>query len=246
MLVATDVTPDNNFVYAFPHIDVTKASEVDAERKERGEKNQISAIGYTESDLPLAEDVIVTSGAPDHVKLTPVTGPDGLVADGSDVMYFDVEVVDEDGNICPLDYSRLNMSLSGNGVLLGGYNSGVGDKITTHNTEYTYAECGVNRIFVRSTREAGAITLTVGNTDLGNTTATIESIAFDNTVDGGTGLSTTMQRSYGLGAQPPIVEEKVEPFRSLAQAVQADFDETTGNTKVVEVVDNTVYYTFTV
>lgn len=32
------------------------------------------------------------------LKITPVAGPDGLIADGSDIAYFDVAVVDKDGN----------------------------------------------------------------------------------------------------------------------------------------------------
>ena len=247
VLKETNVKPSNNFVYEFKNIDVSQASTKIDDRVEKGLKNKISVIAYNESDLPVAEDEIETAGAPAAIRLTPVTGPDGLVADGSDIAYFDVEVVDEDGQVCPLDYSRLDLELSGDGVLLGGYNSGVGDKITTHKVEnnkgYTNAECGVNRVFVRSTRKDGKITLKVSHDKLGSFESTIESIPYDNTVGDNVGLSTTMQRSYGLGAQPPVVEEKVVPYRPLAKEVKADFDEETGNTKVVEAVDNTVYYT---
>ena len=227
-LVATNAKPDNNFVYKFTDIDVTQGDEV-------------SVKAYDESDIEVAGDAISRTGAPAKINLKPVTGPDGLIADGSDVMYFDVEVVDENGNVCPLDYSRLDLELSGDGVLLGGYTSGVGDKITTHK-DYTFAECGTNRIFVRSTRDAGKITLKVSNADLGSAEASVESKAFDNSVGDNTGLSTTMQRSYKADEKPPVIEQKVEPFKVLAPAVQAKFGED-GNTKVVTDVDTTVYYT---
>lgn len=232
-LQATDVQPESTFVYAFPNIDVSGAS------------GEIKAIAYNERDIEVAEDVIKTAGEPDHIKLTPVTGPDGLIADGSDVMYFDVEIVDENDNVCPLDYSKLDLKLSGNGVLLGGYTSGVGELNTTHK-DYTYAECGTNRIFVRSTRTAGPVTLSVTNTTLGTQEATVNSVAFDNKVGSDTGLSTTMQRAFKANEKPPVVEQKVEAFKPLAAAVQADFTDETGNTKVVEKVDTTVYYTVTV
>ncbi len=227
-LVKTDLNPDDNFVYKFTEIDVTKG-------------NKVSVKAYDESDTVVAEDDIVRTGKPAEVKLTPVTGPDGLIADGSDVMYFDVEVLDEDGNVCPLDYSRLDLELNGNGVLLGGYTSGVGDLNTTHK-DYTYAECGTNRIFVRSTRDAGKITLAVTHATLGTVEASIDSVAFDNSVGASTGLSTTMQRAYKANEQPPVIEQNVEAFKPLAAPLKADFSED-GNTEVVEEVDTNVYYT---
>ncbi len=230
-LIKTNVKPENKFVYKFTEIDVTKGDEV-------------SVKAYNESDIMVAEDAIARTGEPAEVRLTPVTGPDGLIADGSDVMYFDVEVVDEEGNVCPLNYDRLDLELSGNGVLLGGYTSGVGDKITTHKN-YTFAECGTNRIFVRSTRDAGKITLKVTHATLGNFEASVDSVAFDNSVDNAEGLSTTMQRSYKADEQPPVVEQKVEAFKPLAAPVKADFSEN-GNTEVVEDIDTNVYYTVSV
>jgi hypothetical protein len=40
---------------------------------------------------------IETAGSAARLKLTPRTGPDGLIADGSDVVLVDVEVVDSKG-----------------------------------------------------------------------------------------------------------------------------------------------------
>ena len=241
-LVGTDLKPDENFVYAFNDIDVTKSGKV-------------SAKAYNESEIMCAEDEIVTAGEPDHIELTPVTGPDGLIADGSDVMYYDLAVVDEDGNVCPLSYDRVDLTLNGEGVLLGGYNSGVGDKITTNKVEnnvgYTYAECGVNRIFVRSTRTAGTFTLKAQMQGLADKEVSLTTVAYDNTVkDGentvGTGLSTDLQNAYTPGEKPPVVEEKVEAFNVLGQPLKADFDETEGNTYIYEEPDTNIYYTITV
>ncbi len=227
-LEKTNVKPENNFVYKFTEIDVTQGDEV-------------SVKAYNDSDIMVAEDSIKRTGEPAEVRLTPVMGPDGLIADGSDVMYFDVEVLDEDGNVCPLDYSRLDLSLSGNGVLLGGYTSGVGALNTTHKN-YTFAECGRNRIFVRSTRNAGPITLEVTHATLGKVEASINSVAFDNSVSGAEGLSTTMQRAFKADEKPPVVEQKVEAFKPLAAPVKADFSEN-GNTEIAKEIDTNVYYT---
>ena len=230
-LAKTNVKPENNFVYKFTEIDVTKGDE-------------ISAKAYNDSDIMVAEDAIKRTGDADSIRLTPVMGPDGLIADGSDVMYFDVEVVDKDGNVCPINYDRLDLELSGDGVLLGGYTSGVGELNTTHK-DYTYAECGTNRIFVRSTRNAGKITLKVTHATLGSFEASVDSVAFDNSVDNAEGLSTTMQRAYKADEKPPVVEQKVEAFKPLAAPLKADFG-VNGNTEVVKDVDTNVYYTVSV
>lgn len=51
------------------------------------------------ADGTTSEDMRRTAGVPVAVRLTPVTGPRGFVADGMDLMLVDVEVVDRDGNL---------------------------------------------------------------------------------------------------------------------------------------------------
>lgn len=214
-LVGTSTKPDSTFVYAFPNIDVTQSGEV-------------SAKAYDARDQVVAEDNIKTAGDPVTLKLTPVAGPDGLIADGSDIAYFDVAVVDKDGNTCPLSYDKINMSLTGEGVLLGGYNSGLGSKITTNNKDFCYAECGTNRIFVRSTRKAGDVTLSVSLEGQAPVSATVSSKALELT----NGLTTQMQRSFAQGEVPEVIVPEVDALKTLGQTFTADFSEN-GNTEVV-------------
>ncbi|MCD8180049.1 MAG: hypothetical protein LUF26_01010 [Firmicutes bacterium] len=223
-LVGTCSKPTSTFVYSFPNIDVTQSGEV-------------SAVAYDARDEVIAEDAITTAGEAATIRLTPVTGPDGLIADGSDIAYFDVEVVDADGNVCPLNYDKINLSVSGNGVLLGGYNSGVDDKITTHK-DYVYAECGTNRVFVRSTREAGAITLSASFDGQAAVTSTITSTALELT----DGLTTEAQRSYEQGEVPETVTSEVDPLKALASEFTVDFDEESGNTEIVDPLEDVDTY----
>jgi beta-galactosidase len=51
--------------------------------------------------LPVATNAIRTAGAPVALRLTPITGPGGLQADGSDVAFIDVEAVDATGRTLP-------------------------------------------------------------------------------------------------------------------------------------------------
>lgn len=86
-----------------------------------------------------------------------------MSADGADIAYIDIQVLDRNGRICPLCDNRIDFSLKGEGTFLGGYNSGRfeghdrDDSVIHEN--HVYAECGCNRVFVRSTKKAGAICL---------------------------------------------------------------------------------------
>ena len=141
-------TPKHSFVFEFTGIDVTRSG-------------RIRAVAYGYDGHIAAEDVIVTAGAPYALRLTPVTGR--LIADGADVEAVDIEVTDSEGNICPLAYDRIELELDGAGVLLGGYNSGRfdgnGKSDNVIHKSHVYAECGTNRVFIRSGKTAGEIRL---------------------------------------------------------------------------------------
>lgn len=144
-------TPVDTFVFPFEHIDVTQSGSV-------------TAVGYDYQGNRAAEETIETASAPHGLRLTAHTGERGLLADGADVAYVDVEVVDDQGRLCPLCFDRIDFSLKGEGVFLGGYNSGrfngFGRNDSVIHQNHVYAECGNNRVFLRSTRTAGKILLT--------------------------------------------------------------------------------------
>lgn len=179
VLAGTCDEPRDTFVFEFPGIDVTQSGEV-------------SAVGYSSDDKIIAHDRIVTAGAPVAIRLTPVTGPEGLRADGSDICYIDVEVVDENGIVCPTNYDKITFDFEGEGTFLGGYNSGLYGENSVIGKDYCYAECGVNRVFVRSSRTAGSFTLTATMDGLPASTVEISSKPVD--VEGG--LMTTPQQSF--------------------------------------------------
>ncbi|MFY9203662.1 MAG: beta-galactosidase, partial [Limnochordia bacterium] len=132
-----------------------------------------------------------------EIRLTAVTGPEGLRADGSDVAFIDVEMVDACGRVHPLDFGRIDFTIEGPGEFLGGYNSGVKD--LRHEPTYVYAECGVNRVFVRSTREAGPITVTAYRPGLEPVSVVIESVPFAADENG---LTTVMPQALTWGVEP--------------------------------------------
>jgi len=147
-------TATNGYIFAFPSV--------------RFEAGKISAAAMSGGKV-VAQDEIVTAGEPKALKLTPHVGPEGLLADGSDVAFFDVEVVDAQERRCSTDEARVDFKLEGPAIWRGGYNSG---KTNSVNNLWLDTECGINRVAIRSTRQEGKITLTA--TRAGLQAATVE------------------------------------------------------------------------
>jgi beta-galactosidase len=101
----------------------------------------------------------------------------------------DVEVLDRDGNRCPTDQARVDFTVMGPGVWRGGYNSG---KANSTNNTYLDTECGLNRVFVRSTMTAGAVTISATRAGLMPASVKVDSIP----VELSGGLSRTMPAAY--------------------------------------------------
>ena len=116
---------------------------------------------------------------PYQLKLTAIENPEGMKADGADMALFEVEVLDKQGRRCPLDDRMIHFELWGEGKWIGGIGTrnnkemqrpddnrpaGLLDAAATKNVSDNYVgamnlpvECGVNRVLVRSTVNAGDI-----------------------------------------------------------------------------------------
>ncbi|HEY4414717.1 MAG TPA: DUF4982 domain-containing protein [Verrucomicrobiae bacterium] len=132
------------------------------------EPGEIKAVGY-QNDRPIISESKHTVGEPVALKITPLTGPEGLQANGADVVLLDVEAVDAKGERCPTFQRRVDFDFSGPGTWRGGYNSG---KTNSVNQKFLDLECGINRVAVRSTDRAGDIRVTAKCNSL--TPATLE------------------------------------------------------------------------
>jgi beta-galactosidase len=125
--------------------------------------------------VPAATNVIRTAGAPVALRLTPITGPGGLLADGSDVALVDVEAVDAKGERCPTFQKRVDFTCAGPAIWRGGYNSDVAGSI---NKLHLDLECGINRVAVRATLKPGQVVVTANSPELKPASLTIQSHAF--------------------------------------------------------------------
>jgi beta-galactosidase len=154
-----------------------------------------------------------TVGPPVALKLTPILGPDGLQANGSDVALIDVEAVDANGERCPTFQQRVDFDIAGPGVWRGGYNSGKAGSI---NNNFLDLECGINRVAVRATAEAGAITVAVHGGNLKPAAITIISKKF--AVENGYALQLPP-----LPAQPVLTKPVFDDAETLlASETKAD------------------------
>ncbi|HWZ96005.1 MAG TPA: DUF4982 domain-containing protein [Opitutaceae bacterium] len=135
------------------------------------EPGEIKAVAC-KNGKPIATDAKHTIGPAAALRLTPITGPGGLHADGSDIALIDVEAVDKNGERCPTFQQRVDFSFTGPCIWRGGYNSG---KLHSINNPYLDLECGINRVAVRSTLAAGPITISANCPGLTSGNVTIDS-----------------------------------------------------------------------
>lgn len=149
-------SPRNGCLFTFPDV--------------KFEPGNISAVARVRGRI-VAQGSIETAGEAKKLRLTPHTAPGGLRADGSDVAFFDVEVVDAQGRRCPTDEARVDFELTGPAIWRGGYNSG---KTNSVNHPWLDTECGINRVAIRSTLTPGTISLTASRPGLESDTVRLE------------------------------------------------------------------------
>ena len=127
----------------------------------------IEAVSYDEAGKEVSRAALKTVGKPHHLKLTRMANPAGSFADGHDIVMVQVEVVDAEGNRCPLANDMVDFTLEGPAEWRGGLAQGPDN--------YAFAtslpvECGITRVLVRSTTEAGEVRLTAKAEGLGTAT----------------------------------------------------------------------------
>ncbi|MES2777374.1 MAG: sugar-binding domain-containing protein [Bacteroidota bacterium] len=116
----------------------------------------ISAIGYDAAGKRLCGDTINTVGEPAALRLTAIKRPAAFKADGQDLALVEVEVVDAKGQRCPAALDMIDYTLEGPAEWRGGMAMGPGNYVLAKSFP---VEGGVNRFLIRSTTQAGKITI---------------------------------------------------------------------------------------
>lgn len=130
------------FLYTFPKVE--------------WQPGVLKAVGYDAAGKKVCETELKTAGQPVAIRLTPHVGPQGLLANGSDLALVDVEVVDANGNRNPTALNMIHFSLSGPAEWRGGIAQGPDNYILSRDLP---VEGGVNRVTLRSGLQAGKIVL---------------------------------------------------------------------------------------
>ena len=147
-------TSGGPFTYAFPDIDVTESGFVEA-------------IARDANGNEIARDRIETAGAPAKIAAKVTTGPEGWLADGSDIAMIDLLLVDSNDRVLPYASDKLEFSLDfmpsvphspfpvpHSPTFMGGFNSGTfrddEKRPSPIGKDWVRFECGVARVFVKA------------------------------------------------------------------------------------------------
>lgn len=84
------------------------------------EPGELKVVAYDKNGNAKEEKIVRTAGRPDHLEL--VTDRKTLRADGKDLAYVTVRVVDKDGNLCPTDGRLVTFTVKGAGKYRAGAN----------------------------------------------------------------------------------------------------------------------------
>lgn len=78
------------------------------------EAGELKVVAYDKDGRPAEEKIVRTAGKPHHLEV--VADRMQLTADGKDLAYLTVRVVDKDGNLCPADNRLVTFSVKGAGT----------------------------------------------------------------------------------------------------------------------------------
>ncbi|WP_281637887.1 glycoside hydrolase family 2 protein [Flavobacterium marginilacus] len=141
------------------------------------EPGSITAVGYNTANKKICETQIKTAGKPATVKLSSIQRPGGTLADGSDIVLVQVEVVDANGSRCPTALNMIDFDVQGQGTFVGGIAQGPDNYIGSKSIP---VECGVNRIMLRAGEKQGEIKIKAISKDLKSAELIIKTIAAEN------------------------------------------------------------------
>lgn len=117
---------------------------------------EVRVVAYDEQGNPVAEKTVRTAGKPHHIEL--VTDRSSLQADGKDLAYVTLRIVDEDGNLCPNDGRLVSFKVKGAGKYRASANGDPTCLDLFHKPEM-HAFGGMLTVIVQSGEKTGEIEL---------------------------------------------------------------------------------------
>ena len=142
----------------------TKAAQKSFERQKRYrlmwmdtkyEPGTVKVVAYDENGKAVDEAEIHTAGKPHHIVLT--ADRDQLQADGKDLSFINVKIVDKDGNFCPNETRQIKFKVKGAGIFRAAAN-GNSASLESFQEPQMKLFSGQLTAIVQSAEEAGTIT----------------------------------------------------------------------------------------
>jgi hypothetical protein len=118
------------------------------------EPGELKVVAYDASGKPAEEKIVRTAGKPHHLEL--VADRTRLAADGKDLAYITVRVVDKDGNLCQSDNRLVSFSVKGAGRYRAAAN-GDATSLDLFHLPKMPAFSGQLTAIVQSTEQSGGI-----------------------------------------------------------------------------------------
>lgn len=120
------------------------------------EPGEVKVVAYDADGKAMAEKTVRTAGKPHHIELT--SDRTDLQADGKDLAYVTLRIVDKDGNLCPTDGRLVNFRAKGVGKYRASAN---GDPtcLDLFHLPKMHAFNGMLTVIVQSGEEAGVLEL---------------------------------------------------------------------------------------
>ncbi len=120
------------------------------------EPGEIRVVAYNKEGKAVDERTVRTAGKPHRLQLS--CSPKPLQADGNDLKYITVSIVDKDGNLCPADSSMVQFKVKGNGTFRAAANGDATNLDLFHLPRH-HAFAGQLTAIVQAGRQPGTITL---------------------------------------------------------------------------------------
>ena len=122
------------------------------------EPGEVRVVAYDASGSAVAERSVRTAGEPDHLELK--ADRMALQADGKDLAYVEVSVVDKDGNLCPSDGRLASFATEGRGGVYRASANGDPTCLDLFHLPQMHFFGGKLTAIVQASEQAGPVTLT--------------------------------------------------------------------------------------
>ena len=120
------------------------------------EPGEVKVVAYDADGKAVAEKTVHTAGKPHHIELT--SSRTSLQADGKDLAYVTLRIVDKNGNLCPADGRLVNFKVKGAGKYRASANGDAACLDLFHHPKM-HAFSGMLTVIVQSGETAGTLEL---------------------------------------------------------------------------------------